>query len=62
MCEYFASLQRALGRDFGNARTMRQEVEACLNRLANRLQREGRLDAADRNAAACLTVEELPCL
>jgi SpoVK/Ycf46/Vps4 family AAA+-type ATPase len=60
MCEYFASLQRAMGGDFGNARTVRQEVEACLNRLANRLQREGRLDAADREAAACLTAEDLP--
>jgi SpoVK/Ycf46/Vps4 family AAA+-type ATPase len=65
MCEYFAALRQRLKRDFGNARTVRQEVEACRNRQADRLQREGRLDAADgaaREAAACLTPEDLPAL
>lgn len=65
MCEYFDALHRKLKQGFGNARTVRQEVDACLNRLANRLQREGRLDAADaaaREAATCLTAEDLPAL
>ena len=63
MGEYFAALQRELGRDFANARTVRDEVEACLNRLANRLVDEGRLAATDptaREAATRLTAEDLP--